>query len=277
MTKTCDAKPQELSKTFVEQVTDAPPAESPADKATAPPAESPADTIREYFEDTFRTESVAKVVRVDSSPDYKKVPDAIDVQLDRTIFYPQGGGQPSDTGTIKAGDRVFKVLFVQAGSHTGGVIHHYGTFEGEPFAEGAEVTLSVEAEKRVIHAKLHTMGHLLDVAMIQCGYGHFPLGKGYHFPESSYDEYTGSIPPAQRKPAMAKLQAAMDKLIAADIPLVKTMADGVQHVRFGEEGQYPPSQNCGGTHLNSTGQIGKFIIRKIKVKKGMTRIYKSLV
>lgn len=240
------------------------------------------ETVREYFEDTFRTESQATVTRVDSELDLAKLPNAAreagsDVQLDRTLFYPQGGGQPSDTGVITAGDKTFKVLFVQAEGHTGGVIHHYGVFEGESFAVGEEVTLSVDADKRKLHAQLHTAGHLLDVAMIQCGYGHFALGKGYHFPESSYDVYTGSIPPPKRKEAMAALQAAMDKLIAADIPVKKTMADGVQHIAFGSEGEYPPSQPCGGTHLDSTGQIGGVIIRKIKVKKGMTRVYKALV
>merc|ERR1712098_709719 len=221
--------------------------------------------------------STAKVVKVDSSPDFSKVPDAVDIQLDRTIFYPQGGGQPSDTGVIQLGDRSFNVVFVQADDHTGGVIHHYGTFEGEPFTPGDEVTLSIDAEKRILHAKLHTSGHLLDVAMVQCGYGHFPLGKGYHFPESSYDEYTGKIPPEDRKDAMAKLQAAMDKLIKEDIPVVKSMTDGVQTIAFGAKGEYPPSQPCGGTHLDSTGQIGGITIRKIKVKKGLTRVYKSLV
>merc|ERR1711964_102326 len=257
-----------------------------AEDPTGGPSAEP-ETIREYFEDTFRFKSTATVVHIDISPDYLKVPDAVDVQLDRTIFYPQGGGQPSDTGKIFVGEKVFKVAFVQAEDHTGGVIHHYGTFEGESFAEGDSVDLCINEDERVLNAKCHTAGRLLDVAMVQCGYGHFPLGKGYHFPESSYDEYTGSIPPANRKKAMADLQAAMDKLIQADIPVVKTMTDGVQHIAFGKEGEYPPShwvlgfkpssQPCGRTHLDSTGQIGPIQIRKIKVKKGLSRVYKAIL
>jgi len=236
------------------------------------------DTYREYFEDTFRVKSTATVVEIDTSPDYSKIPDAVDVQLDRTLFYPQGGGQPSDTGKIFIGEKVFNVAFVACDSHTVGVIHHYGTFEGDSFSVGDSVDLAIDEEKRVLHAKLHTGGHLLDVAMVQVGYGHFPLGKGYHFPESSYDEYTGAIPPANRKKAIADLQAAMDKLIAADIPVI-TLVDeqGVWNVRFGKAGEFPPEQPCGGTHLTSTGQIGGVLIRKIKVKKGLTRVYKCIV
>merc|ERR1712098_589906 len=107
--------------------------------------------------------------------------------------------------------------------------------------------------------------------MAELGYGHFPLGKGFHFPESSYDEYDGAVPVGERKPLIEKLQVAMDRLIADDIPIIKTMKDGVQHVAFGEKGELSPSQDCGGTHLDRTGQIGGVIIRKIKVKKGLTR------
>merc|ERR1711964_536248 len=240
-----------------------------------------AETYREYFEDTFRFKSTATVVEIDTSPDYSKIPDAVDVQLDRTLFYPQGGGQPSDTGRMEIGDRVFNVVFVSCDKHVGGVIHHYGTFEGEPFTAGETATLQVDSEKRILHAKLHTGGHLLDVAMHIIGYGvdKYPLGKGYHFPESSYDEYAGGISAEnnERKIVLEKLQTTMDKLIADDIPTHKTMVDGVQHVRFGDEGEYPPSQNCGGTHLDSTAQLGGFTMRKIKVKKGRTRIYKKLL
>merc|ERR1711964_573939 len=235
------------------------------------------ETVREYFEDTFRFKSTATVVKIDTSPDYTKVPDAIDVQLDRTIFYPQGGGQPTDTGKIFVGEKVFNVAFVGCDDHVGGVIHHYGTFEGESFAEGDSVDLAIDEKVRVLHSKLHTAGHLLDVAMGQCGYGHFPLGKGYHFPESTYDEYDGKVIPANRKKLIADLQVAMDKLIQADIPIVKTVTEGVQHVTFGKAGEYHPSQDCGGTHLDSTGQIGPVKIRKIKVKKGLTRVYKAIL
>lgn len=249
--------------------------ELPLDKLTVTDDQ---ETVREYFQDTFRTESKATVVRVDSSPDYTKVPGAVDVQLDRTIFFPQCGGQPTDTGVIQLGDRTFKVIFVQADGHTGGVVHHYGTFDGEAFAPGEEVSLAVDAEKRVLHAKLHTAHHLLCVAMDLAGYGHFAVGKPYSFPESAYGEYHGKIPPEDRKDAIVKLQAAMDKLIKADITVVKSMADGVQTVVFGKKDDYPPAeyQTCGGTHLDSTGQIGRVIIRKLKVKKGLTRVYYAL-
>ena len=77
---------------------------------------------------------------------------------------------------------------------SGDAIIHIGEYEkGEPFKEGEEVSLTIDAEKRRLYARLHSGGHLLDVAMNKLGINHLKPGKGYHFPVSSYVEYDGNI------------------------------------------------------------------------------------
>lgn len=78
-------------------------------------------------------------------------------KLDRTIFHPQGGGQPSDTGKIVQGDTVFVVKSIKSAD----LIEHLGEFEnGSHFEKEKPVTLKVDPQ-REIYAKLHSAGHIL--------------------------------------------------------------------------------------------------------------------
>ena len=92
--------------------------------------------------------------------------------LDATLFYPQGGGQPADAGTIRAGAAAFAVADVRMRD---GRVLHYGAFvaDGDAAAlqPGARVTLEVDAARRRLHARIHSAGHLLDVCMERAGWG----------------------------------------------------------------------------------------------------------
>lgn len=79
------------------------------------------------------------------------------VILDRTILYPQGGGQPADFGWISSLDgRIrFRVEDVRS---KGSIVHHYGYFEDEnespsAFSPGQEVALKVDADRRLLHCR----------------------------------------------------------------------------------------------------------------------------
>lgn len=79
------------------------------------------------------------------------------VVLDRTIFYPEGGGQPSDTGTISAGGKRAEVIEAQKSL---GVVVHF--VKGNPgFAAGEEVSCSVNWERRMSLARHHSSTHIL--------------------------------------------------------------------------------------------------------------------
>lgn len=80
-----------------------------------------------YLKNTYVFTETAKVIGFKENEKGKAV------ILDRTIFYPQGGGQPSDTGVIKNDNGVFEVQFV--GLDPEGVVWHFGEFTEGSFSE----------------------------------------------------------------------------------------------------------------------------------------------
>ncbi len=87
------------------------------------------------------------------------------VVLDQTIFYPQGGGQPYDQGTITTQDSgaLFDVHEVRFDN---GVVYHIGEFKTGSFAIQQKVNLAVYQARRSLHNKYHAGGNLCYIAML---------------------------------------------------------------------------------------------------------------
>ncbi|KAK3276252.1 hypothetical protein CYMTET_15662, partial [Cymbomonas tetramitiformis] len=139
------------------------------------------------------------------------------VIVDESIFYPQGGGQPADHGVLVSSSGVtFKVEDVRSNQ---GVIQHYGRFaEGSSeFAAGDTLSLTVDGTRRVLNARLHSAGHLLDDCMGAVGYGpaHLVPTKGYHFPDAPYVEYKGKVDKAEIDNLILALNTEAARLISA--------------------------------------------------------------
>lgn len=192
--------------------------------------------------------------------------DGFEVITASTVFHPQGGGQPSDIGVMRSADgAVFSVSHVTK-SHEG-IVSHFGSFEGMCFHLGDTVSMSVDEEKRVLHARLHSAGHLVDVAMFNCGYV-FPSGKGYHFPKGAYVEYQGDIPAEKRNEALHVLQRNVDRLVRDDLRMIVQDRNGKRWVQFeGTDGC-----GCGGTHVKSSGMLGTIKLTKLQRKRGCIRV-----
>ncbi|MBL4754808.1 MAG: hypothetical protein JKY52_14585, partial [Flavobacteriales bacterium] len=101
------------------------------------------------------------------------------VILDKTIFYPQGGGQPCDHGVIRFASEAINVISVRFDE---GIVYHF-IEQAVELPIGEIVELLVNKERRELNSRIHTAGHLIDTAMINCGYDYHPT-KGYHFPDS---------------------------------------------------------------------------------------------
>ena len=106
--------------------------------------------------------------------------------------------------TSSSGGAVFKVATVRMGE--GGEVHHFGAFAagGGSFAAGETVTQVVDGTTRLLFSRMHTAGHLVDVAMEGAGQT-LLAGKGYHFEKGAYVEYVGG-PPAAERPALLARQ-----------------------------------------------------------------------
>ena len=215
-----------------------------------------------------------------------------EVVLDRTIFHAQGGGQPADVGEIVGREgQIFHVASVTCDAE--GVIRHGGQTaggekEGPSFEVGASVTLKIDREKRLLATRLHSMGHLVDMALEALGYADkLKPGKGYHFPESPYVEYAveKEIVPAELEALPALLKLKTSEFISAAIPTkvaVMSREDAAKICSM-DISKYPETLRlvtiadypipCGGTHVANTRDLGDdWNFGKIKKKKGNIRV-----
>ncbi|KAG9195428.1 hypothetical protein G6011_00549 [Alternaria panax] len=207
-----------------------------------------------------------------------------------TIFHAQGGGQPSDTGTISAGSTTFHVHQVRK---VDPAILHMGIFSPpEMKFEGEEVEAEqkIDVEKRRLHSRIHTAGHVIGLAVAHLkSTGSIASdvvdGKASHYPGAAFVEFSGLIPGDKK----AEIQARVDEMVAADMDVkihfwdeekakkectgvMETLKgdeeDGVRVVEIGSEGSYP----CGGTHVQKLKECGKVVVRNIKRQKGVTKV-----
>ena len=170
------------------------------------------------------------------------------IELDRTLFHPQGGGQPSDGGWI-AGQAVMAVA-----ARDDSVLH----IVSQPLPLG-EVEMRIDAPARQLHARLHSAGHLLGLAGEQFGWR--PV-KAHHWPGEGRITFTAGAGAAL--PEASALLAQVAAWQEQDLPRRVTFADGLRTVGFGELPAYP----CGGTHVASLAALGEIVISQLKMKKG---------
>lgn len=211
---------------------------------------------------------------------------SIQIQLDRSTMHPQGGGQPTDVGSISSDDKTIQVTKVTV-DRDSGIVTHAGT--GDVLEVGDEVKVKVDADTRKVLSECHTAGHVVDSAMARCDQI-MPASKGYHFLDGPYVEYKGSIPPEDRPELLQKLQQAFRDLVEEDIPTrIETMSrenaeelcknfDLDQFAKPGEPlrivtvaGWHCP---CGGTHVKSTAELKEreWGITGLKCKKNVVRV-----
>lgn len=214
-----------------------------------------------YLNDMYLLEVNAKVVAVvlgGGIPGY--------LVLDRTVFYPQGGGQPYDTGVIESDKGKFIVSEVRS---IDGEVRHIGSFESGVFGVGDEVSLKVDKERRDLNTRVHSAGHILDMALANLGFSLKP-GKGFHAPEGPYVEYYGDINDIN----------LIDLKTNLDIELSRLVNEGgqvsVEFIPDRELNRLVKYKNfgifCGGTHVRDIKDIRSVYIRKMRVDKDVLRI-----
>ena len=175
----------------------------------------------------------------------------------------------------------------------GDVITHTGTFaEGAaPFSVGDTVALAIDGDARRLHARIHSAGHALDVALADVAQTNEAAKvlvptKGYHFPDCPTVEYRGKVDAADAPALVEQLQAALDRAIAADIVTTQrtipaTEVDpqylgtgfpmNIQVRVVGVAGKLMCP--CGGTHVHRSSELGKVNLVQLKTKKGNTKLY----
>lgn len=180
------------------------------------------------------------------------------VALDRTIFHPQGGGQPSDIGTI---DNVSVIKVV----HTPEAVLHITDRE-----VAGEVVLKVNSEKRHLHSRLHSAGHIIGLVGDQLG---LHATRGNHFPGEARVIFEPQDPASVKLVDCVQFQAQVNQIVTQAFARVLTENNGIRTVTWGNLPAYP----CGGTHVKTLNEIGQVEIKKIKLKKGQITVSYALI
>jgi Ser-tRNA(Ala) deacylase AlaX len=272
---------------------------APSAPALAPLEGAPTERIYLSYAGNFQLECIGAVVacRVTPPPAGADADAGSTVELafDQSVFHPQGGGQPTDVGSI-TNPRTGATLNVDKCSFDFGtrLVTHQGTMPAAEaaaaFAVGdAGCALAVDAATRERYSRCHTAGHMVDSAMVRAGYS-MPPTKGYHFLDGPYVEYKGTVAVEEREALVAKLKVEFEALREEDIAttiemLPKDEAEARLNrtqknfdfsvftdpdVRVvGVAGFECP---CGGTHVRSSKDCEHYTVTGMRVKKGIVRI-----
>ena len=218
-----------------------------------------------FREDAYLKSCEASVVSADEDG----------IRLDRTVFYPMGGGQPGDVGVLRLeGGGEIRIVDARKGESHEDVVHIPEKGAALP-APGTKVTAEIDWERRHRLMRMHTCLHLL-CAVIEGDVtgGQISDGKGrldFNLPDTQLDK--------------EHITAELNRLVAEDHPvgprwideaelesnpeLVRTMSVkppmGSGKVRLLDIPGVD-LQPCGGTHVARTGEIGPVAVGKIENK-----------
>ena len=197
------------------------------------------------------------------------------IRLDRTIFYPMGGGQPGDLGRLTLPDGgVIEIVDTVKGANHEDVVHV--PRPGSPaVALGTKVRAEIDWERRHRLMRMHTCLHLLS-AVIKGDVtgGQVSDGKGrldFNLPDQSLDKemITREINRLIQEDHPVKPRWITDEELTAQPELVRTMSVkppmGTGKVRLLEIDGVD-LQPCGGTHVARTGEVGALRVSKIENK-----------
>jgi Ser-tRNA(Ala) deacylase AlaX len=175
------------------------------------------------------------------------------VVLRATLFHPQGGGQPSDTGWIGE-SQVLRVV-----QDPERIIH----FVDQPVKTGM-TQIRVDEQCRLFNTRMHSAGHLIGHFVQAMGW--IPI-KAHHWPGEGRVQFK---PGNSAQDVEARtIEHGIGQWIAHDLPRLTSLREGVREIGFGEL----PAYGCGGTHVRSLKDLGAVTINSLSQKKGTLSVH----
>jgi len=216
-----------------------------------------------FRDDSYRRTCSARVVSVTG--------DAI--ELDTTVFYPMGGGQPGDTGMLKFGDGAeLRIVDTRKGETEDRILHMVAPGGTMP-QSGATVEAVLDWERRHLHMRMHTCLHLL------CAVVPAPVTGGRIADDKGHLDFDIEMDKLDKTAIEANVNALIaaggtatarwidDAELDARPELVRTMSvappRGSGRVRLIEIPGVD-LQPCGGTHVAEIGEIGRVQVARIR-------------
>ncbi|HTZ36961.1 MAG TPA: alanyl-tRNA editing protein [Stellaceae bacterium] len=218
-----------------------------------------------FRDDSYARDCTATVVAVDERG----------IRLDRTVFYPAGGGQPGDRGVLRLADGATVAIVDTLKGGAPDEVVHVPAPGSVPPAPGATVSAEIDWERRYRLMRMHTCMHLLS-AVVPGAVTGGQVGDGrgrldFDVPGASLDKEAIAV---QLNRLIAEGHTVEprwidDAELAARPELVRTMSvkppTGTGRVRLLEIAGVD-LQPCGGTHVRNTAEIGPVEVAKIENK-----------
>jgi misacylated tRNA(Ala) deacylase len=218
-----------------------------------------------YRDDAYLHRCETAVTRVDERG----------IGLAATVFYPNAGGQPGDTGVLRLADgRAVPIVDTIRSEGAEGVLHVPAAGAMVP-AAGTPVVAEIDWERRYRHMRLHTCMHLL------CAVVPYPVTGGQIAADKARLDFDTQGETLDKDRLTARLNEFIagahpvtprwitEEELAANAQLVRTMSvkppTGQGRVRLLEIGSVD-LQPCGGTHVRNTSEIGRVTVLKIESK-----------
>ncbi|MFA9515756.1 alanine--tRNA ligase [Halopenitus sp. H-Gu1] len=235
------------------------------------------ETEELFYEDQERMEFEAVVLDVFEVDD-----DAYEVVLDQTMFYPEGGGQPADRGTLTAGETTVEVTDVQK---VDGVVLH--RTDGDP-GKGEFVRGQIDGERRRQLMRHHTATHLIGYAAREVLGDHVRQAGA----QKGLDSSRLDVRHYERisREEVKSIERVANELVRDNVAVSQEWPHRheaeADHGFDLYQGGVPPGTNirlihvgdadvqaCAGTHVNRTGDIGAVKVLKTEpVQDGVERI-----
>ncbi|RYF82182.1 MAG: alanyl-tRNA editing protein [Comamonadaceae bacterium] len=218
--------------------------------------------------------------------------DADGVVLDRTVFYPLGGGQAGDSGTLRLADgRALQIADTRKakdahGQPTAAIVHVPAAGQDALLAQlqaGDTVQAQIDWERRHRLMRFHTATHLLCHLVAQpvngCSITPDHARLDFHMTDALDKEaLTAGLARLIGEAHPLTVSAVTDAELDANPSLVKSMSvqpprgsGSVRTIRIGADGVLIDLQPCGGTHVANTAEIGALQVTKIEKKSATTR------
>jgi alanyl-tRNA synthetase len=175
------------------------------------------------------------------------------VVLRATLFHPQGGGQPCDTGWIGE-SQVLRVV-----QDPDRIIHYVD----QPVKLGM-TQIRVDEQRRQFNTRMHSAGHLIGHFVQALGW--MPI-KAHHWPGEGRVQFKPSDAAEEIDPTL--LENGIAQWITQDLPRLTSLREGAREIGFGDL----PAFGCGGTHVRSLKDLGTVTIASLSLKKGTLSVH----
>jgi len=230
-------------------------------------------SVEIYRDEPYRQDVEAEVARVEAGG----------IVLDRTVFYPRGGGQAGDAGRLELGDgSAIVIADTVKGQAPGGILHVPAPGQEAlvaHLARGQRLAARIDWQRRHRHMRFHTATHLLCAIVphqtngcsITSEYARLDFDMVEPLEKEALERELARLVAGAHE---VRTQWITDEELDAQPELVRTMSvkppRGVGRIRLLEiEGV--DLQPCGGTHVANTREIGALRVVKIEKKSARSR------